>query len=76
MKETESGMDKNFKPLQLLKACSPMPVTELGISMEVKLLHPSKALLPTAVTEFGISTDVNPLQSWYLQIILYQLLVL
>ena len=47
------------KPLQLLKALSPMEVTELGIVTEVKPRHPSKAHLPMEVTELPIVTEVK-----------------
>ena len=37
-------------------------------------LQPDKAQSPILVTEFGIVTDVKPLQSLYLQLVVYQLI--
>ena len=48
-------MVTEIKPVQLLKAQSPIEVTELGIVTEVKPVHPEKALFLIAVTELGIT---------------------
>ena len=48
------------RPLQLLKAWSPMLITLSGMVMEVRLLQLSKADLPILVTLSGIVTEVIP----------------
>ncbi len=61
------------RPLQPEKAYCPMLVTLLGIVTEVRPLQPEKAKPPMLVTLLGIVTEVRPLQSWYLQLIVCQL---
>ena len=51
------------KPLQLLKASSPIDVTELGMVTEVKLVQRTKAHLPIDITELPMVTEFKPLQS-------------
>ncbi len=51
------------KPLQPLKANSPMLVTLFGIVIEVKPVHSSKACPPMLMTLLPIVTEVKPLQS-------------
>ena len=51
------------RPVQPLKASSPIEVTELGMVTEVKPVQPSNALSPIVVTELGMVTEVRPLQS-------------
>ena len=41
---------------------------------DVKPLHPWKAYSPIDVTLSGMVTDVKPLQSEYLQLVVYQLI--
>ena len=53
-----------------------MEVTELGIVTEVKPLQSENAKLRMEVTELGIVTEVKPLQPLYLQLIVYQIVVI
>ena len=63
IKLTELPMVKDVKPLQLLKALSPIEVTASGmVSEPVKLPQYWKAELPIEVTAFGMVNDVKPLQ--------------
>ena len=53
-----------------------MLVTLLGMVREVKLLQPAKAKYPMVVTLPGIVTEVRPLQPAYLQLIVYQFVLI
>ena len=55
------GIVTDVRPLQPLKALSPMLVTELGIVTEVRPQY-MKACVPMLVTELGMVTKVRPLQ--------------
>ena len=50
------------KPIQPLKALSPILVTEFGIVIDVKLEHPTKKELPMLVKEVESVTVVNCVQ--------------
>ena len=58
-----------------MKQFSPNEVTDEGIMIDVKLLHLPKQYSPNEVTDEGFMIDVKLLQSSYLQVVLYQLLV-
>ena len=62
--------------VQPLKAQPPIEVTELGMVTEVRPAQPLKALLPIEVTEEGMVTEVRPVQPEYLQLIVYQFVLL
>ncbi len=53
----------DVKPVQPLKALSPIDVTELGMMRDVKPVQPLKALSPIDVTELGMVRDVKPEQA-------------
>ena len=53
-----------------------MVVTLFGIVTEVRPLQPEKAPSPMKVTLFGIVTEVRPLQFSYLQLIVYQFVLI
>ena len=59
MEVTALGMVTEVRPLQLLKAPSPMVVTELGMETYVRPVQSEKAALPMEMTELGMVTDVN-----------------
>ena len=58
----KSEIVTEVRPLQSLKAQSPMDVTLLGIVMDVRFLQPEKAEWPMDVTLLGIVMDVRPVQ--------------
>ena len=70
------GIVTEVRPLQSLKAFCPISLTLLGIETEVRPLHPSKADSPMLVTLLGIVTEVRPLQYEYLQLIVFQFVLL
>ena len=45
---------------------------EFGMVMEVKLLHPSKQLHSSLLTDSGMVMEIKLLQNWYLQLVVYQ----
>jgi len=69
-------MVTEVKPVQFSKAKEPISVTELGMVIEVKSLHPQKASSPMLLTEFGIVIEAKPLQPEYLQLIVFQFVLL
>ena len=60
MLATLLGNVSSVKPLQKLKALSPMLVTLFGNVSLVKPLQPSKALIPMLVTLFGMILLLHP----------------
>ena len=66
----------DVKLLHPKKVYPPILVTELGIVIDVKLLQPSKARLPILVIEFGIVIDVKLLLDLYLQLVVYQFVLI
>ena len=55
-----------------LNNASPMVVNDAGISMLVSPQQQENACSPISCTELGIVIAVSPVQSWNLQIVLYQ----
>ena len=53
-----------------------MKVTLFGIVTEVRPLQPSKAPPPMVVTLLGIVTEVRPLHPEYLQLVVYQFVLI
>ena len=64
------------RPMQPEKADSPMVVTLLPIVTEVRPMQPLKAAPPIVVTLLGIMTSNRLEHSWYLQLIMFQFVVL
>ena len=63
-------------PIQSENGLNPIQVTLLGISMEVKPVQPLNALFPMLVTLLEISMEVKPVQPEYLQLIVFQFVLL
>ena len=53
-----------------------MDLTLLEIITEAKLLHDENAVLPIDLTLFPIVTEVKPLHPSYLQLIVYQFVLI
>ena len=53
-----------------------MLVTPLPIVMEIRLLQPENADPPMLVTLLGIVTEVRHSQEWYLQLVVFQFVLL
>ena len=70
---TELPTKTLFRPLQPLKADSPILVTEFGISILLKPIHPEKAYFPILLTELPISILIKFVHPAYLQLIVCQL---
>ena len=64
------------KPLQPEKQAPPNEVTDEGMVIEVKPLQPSKQSQPNEVTDEGMVIEVKPLQSSYLQLIVFQFVLI
>lgn len=62
--------------LQLAKVLLPILLTPLPMVTEVRLLQSEKALLKMLVTLLGMVTEVRLLQPEYLQLIVYQIVVI
>ena len=61
---------------QFVNARSPIDVTPLEISMLVRPEQPPNAPIPMDITLLGISMLVRPEQFWYLQLIVYQFVLI
>ena len=70
------GIVIEVRLLQLKKAPSLMFVTLPGIVIEVRLEQLEKALSTMLVTLFGIVMEVRPVHSAYLQLIVYQFVLI
>jgi len=54
---TELPIVKDFIPVQVLNAFSPMSVTESGITTDAKFWHAKKQFSPIDVIVFGMSNE-------------------